>query len=209
MPKFLNTKHIAAAIDELIRKAQKEIILISPFLRIPNDILFHLKEASKKGVNITLVYGKQELKDEEWEKLDKISNIRILFSKTLHAKCYYNEEHALITSMNLYEYSEEKNIEMGIYINKQIDNDLFYDLTQETKRIISTAEQRIGFCIRCKKEIPYSPQKPLCYSCFDTWREYNNEFYPENYCHKCGYASNEENGFSICLQSPLCPNCDD
>ncbi len=39
----------------------------------------------------------------------------IILSQNLHAKCYLNEKAAIITSMNLYDFSQVNNNEMGVY----------------------------------------------------------------------------------------------
>lgn len=44
--------------------------------------------------------------------------IRTSLCKNLHAKCYLNENEAIITSMNLYEFSQMNNNEMGIHLTK-------------------------------------------------------------------------------------------
>ena len=46
-----------------------------------------------------------------------MTSIKTSVRKNLHAKCYLNEKEALLTSMNLYEYSQEHNDEMGILVS--------------------------------------------------------------------------------------------
>src|SRR5690606_23082499 len=55
----------------------------------------------------------------------------IRYNARLHAKFYLNENHFIMTSMNLYDYSLSNNIESGIYvchtpdhIIKKIDNNI-------------------------------------------------------------------------------------
>lgn len=113
---------------------------------------------------------------------------------------------AIITSMNLYEFSEKNNCEMGIKINKSENEDIFEEILEEAKTIkqfseklqfesetdkekfISDTEEKLenGFCIRCKKEIAFNSSRPLCNLCYRTWKDFSNEEYPEHYCHKCG-----------------------
>ena len=49
--------------------------------------------------------------------MENSSDIDVYFNEKLHAKCYMNEDTAIITSMNLYEASE-KNRELGVLIQK-------------------------------------------------------------------------------------------
>jgi hypothetical protein len=82
-----------------------------------------LVSADNRGVKITIVYGKKELETQEQIKLGKLTHLSIRFYQYLHAKCYINEERAVITSMNMHKYSEKKNREIGILIDKNIESD--------------------------------------------------------------------------------------
>lgn len=46
-------------------------------------------------------------------------NIEIRFEKRLHAKYYANEIAAILTSMNLYSFSQDNNIEAGVFTEKK------------------------------------------------------------------------------------------
>ena len=59
-----------------------------------------------------------------------------------------------------------------------------------------------GFCIRCREKIPLSSYYTLCNSCFETWAQFCNWDYPENYCHGCG-KSIETN-----KNQPFCKKCE-
>ena len=50
----------------------------------------------------------------------------------------------LITSMNFYDFSMQNNKEMGIYLNRERDNELFEDAMNEVQSIIrhSTEENK-------------------------------------------------------------------
>lgn len=50
----------------------------------------------------------------------------------------------------------------------------------------------IGYCIRTGEEIPFNPERPMCYSAWKIWSIYEDYDYPENYCHKTGKKSNGE-----------------
>ena len=49
----------------------------------------------------------------------------------MHAKCYFNEDTMIISSMNMYENSERKNLEIGIKISRQLDKLLFTEAEKE------------------------------------------------------------------------------
>ncbi len=61
---------------------------------------------------------------------------KIVDQPSLHAKCYMNESEAIVTSLNLYEFSQVNNIEMGFYINNQgIGKQIYEDISTEVKRL--------------------------------------------------------------------------
>ena len=72
-----------------------------------------------------------------------MNNIRASFCKELHAKCYLNEKAAILTSMNLYEFSQVNNNEMGVYIEKEKDPVLYKDIYDEVQRLIRVSDEII------------------------------------------------------------------
>ncbi len=122
-----------------------------------------------------------------------------------------NEKEALITSMNLYEFSQANNNEMGIHVTRDNDQQLYTDIDTEAKRLIRISEeikvsvervlqtdngqtnktkdikgQTEGHCIRCKKSIKLNPLVPYCKECYNIWKKYEDEEYQEKHCHICG-----------------------
>lgn len=136
MAQFLTTKGTSYYLEEIIRKAENELVLISPYLQISKTLLERLKDADQQKVKIILVYGKDELKPDEKEKLQALKNLSLHFLKDLHAKCFYNEKSMVITSMNMYEFSENTNREMGVLI--QSDEKVYTDAVQEAKSILNS-----------------------------------------------------------------------
>jgi phosphatidylserine/phosphatidylglycerophosphate/cardiolipin synthase-like enzyme len=67
--------------------------------------------------------------------------IRTSFCKNLHAKCYMNEEMCIVTSLNLYEFSQVNNNEMGILIQRADDSQLYKDAYEEAQRIIRISDE--------------------------------------------------------------------
>ena len=73
--------------------------------------------------------------------MQKLDFIRLSFCKNLHAKCYLNESECIISSLNLYEFSQINNNEMGILIHKYEDQDVFQDAYEESQRIIRISDE--------------------------------------------------------------------
>ncbi len=227
MAEFLTTSGTIHRMEQIISEAKKSLVFISPYVQISQTIHERLMDAGKRRVSITFVYGKCDLDFNEYENLKQIPGLQLFYFDNLHAKCYFNEEMLIITSMNLYEHSA-KNREMGILLNKIADADLYEKAVREAESIVKNAELQFyghignsgynsgngspwqvqvlynttsGSCIRCATEIQQDTSKPLCRRCFDIWNRYGDTSYEENYCHNCG----SEYGTS--MAKPICYRC--
>jgi phosphatidylserine/phosphatidylglycerophosphate/cardiolipin synthase-like enzyme len=131
MAKFLNTSATNYFLEELIKDAKDRLILISPFLKLNDRMKELLADKNRLKIDVRIVYGKSELQPEEINWLKELTYIRTSFCKNLHAKCYLNEELCIITSLNLYEFSQINNNEMGVLIRRTDDADLYKDAYEE------------------------------------------------------------------------------
>lgn len=147
MAKFLNTSGTNYFLEELIKDAKDRVILISPFLKLNDRIKELLVDKDRLKIDVRIVYGKSELQPAEIEWLRSLPYVRTSFCKNLHAKCYLSEELCIITSLNLYEFSQVNNNEMGILIRRSEDAQLYKDAYEEAQRII-----RIGDEVRISLE---------------------------------------------------------
>ena len=141
MAKFLNTSGTTYHLEELIKNASDRLILISPYLKISDRIKELLEDKNRLKIDIRIVYGKSDLQPEEINWLKGLDFVRTSFCKNLHAKCYLNENQCIITSLNLYEFSQVNNNEMGVLINRDEDSKLFSDTYDEAQRIIRISEE--------------------------------------------------------------------
>jgi hypothetical protein len=222
MAKFPNTTGVSYYLQELIDKANEKLVIISPYLKINDRIKQSLEDKNRMKIDIRVVYGKNELQPDENNWLKSMTNIRSSFCKDLHAKCYLNENEAIITSMNLYEFSQVNNNEMGIHVDKTTDSELYKNIYDEVQRLIrisdeivisvekapnkekmtpkseisSNGNKKHGYCIRTGVEIPFNVEKPMSYEAFKSWGKYNDAEYPEKFCHFSGEPSNGETSVS-------------
>lgn len=141
MAKFLNTSATNYFLEELIKDARDRLILISPFLKLNDRIKELLADKNRLKIDVRIVYGKSELQPEEIAWLNELSYVRTSFCKNLHAKCYLNEEFCIVTSLNLYEFSQVNNNEMGVLFKRSEDSDLYRDAYEESQRIIRISEE--------------------------------------------------------------------
>jgi phosphatidylserine/phosphatidylglycerophosphate/cardiolipin synthase-like enzyme len=229
MVKFLNTTGISHEIEQIITNASERLIIISPYLKIGDRFKRLLEEKDESALDvIRIIYRDDELQSQDVKWLSSLKNIRTSISKNLHAKCYMNEKEAVITSMNLYEFSQIKNDEMGIVVSQKDDAEIYEEVYKEVKRIIKGAEEikitvqtiipkeeqvkaapkietksSEGFCIRCGALIKRDVGKPYCLIHFQKWNEFKDATYVEKIgkCHICGKPNDSS------MDKPVCKEC--
>lgn len=139
--KFLNTSATNFFLEELIKNAKEQLILISPYLRLNDRIKELLEDKNRLKIDIRMIYGKSDLHPDEIKWMQNLDYVRLSFCKNLHAKCYMNEESCIISSLNLYEFSQVNNNEMGILVQKNEDSAVFKDAYEEAQRIIRISDE--------------------------------------------------------------------
>jgi len=230
MAEFLTTTKISARLEDIIREAEKELVLVSPYVQFSGNLIDRLKDADEKGVRIILIY-RDELSPKEREKLDTLKNLSLYCHPNLHAKCYYNEKQLIITSMNLYDFSEKRNREMGVLVQMEEHDGVYSKAAGEVRSILRSEHIKResrgslagvgkvlrgvvnvlatdvvstpgrGSCIRCGRLIEFDRERPYCAECYGKWAKYKRKTYPENFCHRCG-KPNKGN-----MSEPLCADC--
>ncbi|MBK6524875.1 MAG: hypothetical protein IPG07_04525 [Crocinitomicaceae bacterium] len=225
MADFLTTNGTSYQIENIIINAKKKLVLVSPYLQISKTFFERLKDAAAKSVEIKIIYGKDELKPNERNSLAELKNLELYYFENLHAKCYFNETEMVITSMNMYEFSERITVKWEFTSQKK--GRYFEKAVAETHSIIQSSEliglaktkrnfspiakdvksngqgkkPKRGYCIRCEERIPYDMGKPYCLNCFSVWSQYENPEYEESVCHGCGE-------FEVTsMEKPLCYDC--
>ena len=148
MAEFLTTAGVSAQLEHIIASARERLVLISPYLKVNNLIkeslekkgreflddkegyfdrvkrsLLNKREEELRGIYV--IYGKKIDQPEVTNWLASSSSIRLHFRENLDAKCYLNEDKALLTSMNLHEFSQQNNDEMGVLASRKEDRQLY------------------------------------------------------------------------------------
>lgn len=141
MATFLDTTGGSYHLEQIIKGATERLVIISPYLRTNERIREFLDDRERLKIDIRVVYGKTDLAPDEMSWLRSKNGIRTSFCKNLHAKCYVNEKAALITSMNLYEFSQANNNEMGILVERDKEPDLYGSIWTEVQRLIRISEE--------------------------------------------------------------------
>lgn len=229
MADLLTTKEILVALDNIIKKAERYICIFTYNIKIDPNYLARLRNASKRNVQIKIVFGVDNGDDKIINELLNMANCEVYFKEYLHAKFYYNEKELLVGSMNLSEASAKNNFELGVLFKGEEYASVIKKVKEEAKEIISDSvewknlrkkhevqsfdfiaklapsnkkHKMNGSCIRCNKTINYNPEKPFCTDCYHEWAEWENELYSETYCHCCNKIKDD-----ISFAKPECYSC--
>src|SRR3989344_7286913 len=220
MAKFLDTFGISNEIAQLIKGAKDKLYIISPYLQIDERFKQMLKDKDRMKLDVRIIYREIKLQPQENNWLKSLKYIRTSLCKNLHAKCYLNENEAIVTSMNLYKFSQENNEEMGIVVFKAEDEKLYNDIYEEALRLNRGSEEikitvekvvpkeesngsSKGHCIRCGCEIKKDPEHPYCPTDYQKWKKFEDATYEEKdgVCHICGKPNKSS------MEKPACPDC--
>lgn len=158
--KFLQGDELNSEIGKIFSNAKKEITIISPYIKMSHryeSILREKKENPK--IEIKVVYGKNEadlsksMGIDDFRFFSDFPNIEVKHEERLHAKFYSNENYCILTSMNLYSYSQENNIEAGMLfenstILSNVANNIIrdgnsgeYEMVKYFKKVIENSEK--------------------------------------------------------------------
>ena len=233
MPEFLANRGITSAIENIINNAEKSLVLVSPFIKIPDSLFQNLVAADKQNIRITIIFGKRKLDEEVVKQLKKLNSIKMMFLENLHAKCYFNEKSMVITSLNLYDYSEQNNREIGILITRDGDENVYNEAIREIQRIyhLSTPHDLVQETTHEKTDAPQYEKEQLkesilekflgslfgqgyCIECrtridFDEYKPYCAKCYKlvKNKQRKAKYCHECGAAFKTTLYKPLCELC--
>ena len=138
LDEFLTTYGINHALQKLI-EAGKDIYLVSPYIKVADQLLAYIKDANRNGAQFKIVCLQGGLASFR-NGMDKPigPNVTLFSLDHLHAKCYLNEETAIVTSLNLYEFSQQNNDEMGFEVRKAEEEELYEEHSPE--RLIRKAK---------------------------------------------------------------------
>lgn len=221
MPEFLTTHGTAARLEQIVARAAREVIVVSPCLQVTRTLLERLRDADGRGVPISLVYRDARLRKADEEALHALPRLVAYRSDDLHATCYLSERELLLTSMDLQEFSERSNREMGIVF--AAGEAVYQEARDEVRSIVAAATRTKGgasppsprlhvhprpdgsgsrgACIRCGCDVARRDRAPYCYECYAAWARSGNRSQTERFCHACGGPA------STTIDAPRCDAC--
>ena len=209
MAKFLDCSGVQSALTDIIKNAERKLLIVSPYLKISTQTKHYLKSIDKKNIPMVIIFrAGKNVNDDDLAFFKELSHLKLGQCENLHSKCYLNEKEGLITSMNLHEYSQTHNWEMGILFTKQHDAEIYKDVLKELGHMVTQAKpytEERAFCIRCGKSMDeFNPGKPLCNNCYPIWARYKRKHYAEKFCHACG---SDRTASHLSFEKPLCGEC--
>ncbi|WPB74529.1 phospholipase D-like domain-containing protein [Archangium violaceum] len=230
-PQLLADGAIYAKVRELIVKAEKRLLIISPYIDPTGDFVRQLEEASlSREVEVQVVFRKDKLSEyrgTDWFRRLEAAGVTLAVIERLHSKVYRNESAAIVTSMNFFSSSGENSFEVGIFFEDdhklagQLE-DYLTSLGRHMEDVVRArgskrkqeahgshkggsarvrAQVADGHCIRCDESISFNPKRPYCADDHENWARYENADYPDKYCHRCGSPH------PATMRKPLCRDC--
>ena len=213
MQNIFRDLEISRQIIELIRTAHSKIILASPTIEFWQQLNEEIALVINNQINVVVIT--QAHPDTNSNALDRLLDIGVTIRivQNLTTSIYYNENIAILTSMNLKNPFNANFKEVAIQIS---DHDSASEIYKYLNDLVVSSENYEnqqagdsdipGFCIRCGDFITFSKNSPFCDDCHLKWSEDQNEEEKEQYCHKCGETFIQEwEVFSY--SSPLCNVC--
>jgi hypothetical protein len=135
MAKFLDGPGVQASITDLIKNTERELFIISPYLKISTMMKNYLKSIDSRNIPISITYRPPDsnINDGDLTFFTELNHLKLYQCDNLHSKCFINEKEGVITSMNFHEHSQTHNWEMGIKFSRQDDSQIFSDVTKELR----------------------------------------------------------------------------
>ncbi len=215
MNSLLMTSDLNTMIPALISGADEHLFIITPYLKLNPLLRSLLEQKRNEGIPVKILCRKRP---DEMPFFASLRNLDIRVNESLHGKAYFSERDAIITSLNLTELGESRNIEFGLYVSQEDEPEFFKDLSDtlmecffsgakteilpHESELVRIRDMSKGFCIRCRNSIRFDINRPLCPDCYAAWNKYRNTRFKERYCHSCGGINVYGN-----FNRPLCRTC--
>lgn len=145
--------------------------------------------------NKTILNPIDKLYEETYEFTRKLvfEKSQIVFlKKPLYKKQLFGLTRTFQNSKILFDISDSffRNYKYEIRYLKEFDEEHYSDIEkvygEKPKR---EKEEKIGYCIRSGKKIPFNPEQPMSKASWRVWNNFGNLDFEENYCHKTGKKS--------------------
>lgn len=141
MAKFLATHGISYLLEGMMMDAKEHLTLCFPRLYFTSAFWVRLIDAYERGVKIRMVFASDELDVYQRDSINHWSEMELYYCPNLNARCYFNEKLMLQTSMDIQEFDEKPNRDMGILIDSDVDQLLFRQAQLEIASLINSSQR--------------------------------------------------------------------
>lgn len=156
---ILGTTETTYAIERLFTNAHEFVIIVSPYLKINHRLRTKMSDCFLRCEKSLLVYREDYQKENNFSWFKNHENLKIFLVKDLHAKCYMNENTAIITSMNLHDYSQINNHELGVILDRKKDKEGYAKLMSEVRIIINSDWPQFDFSEYLDRLVEYTMRR--------------------------------------------------
>jgi hypothetical protein len=140
MVQYLNTQAAYSEIENIVNRAEHNLVIMSPYIQISRTLLQKIFHACEhRSIDVSLVCRKEDIKPEEMAALNKIERLEVYDLPNLHANCIYNEKAMVITSLNPFDYTQINNRDMGAMLTMEKDPGAFMSAVNETEYMMQLA----------------------------------------------------------------------
>ncbi len=140
MVQYLNTQAAYSEIENIVNRAEHKLVIMSPYIQINRVLLQKIFHASEhRSIDVSLICKTNDIKPEEMAAINRINRLELFDLPNLHANCIYNEKAIIITSLNLFDYSQINNRDMGALLTYDKDPAAFVAAVNETEYMMQLA----------------------------------------------------------------------
>jgi phosphatidylserine/phosphatidylglycerophosphate/cardiolipin synthase-like enzyme len=136
-PLVLGTTEISLSIENLLKTTTFNLIIVSPYLKLNPRLRAMLADTLSEVTTALFFFRENELRDDEKKWLNEFDNVALIPVKNLHAKIYLGDNTAILTSMNLYEYSQINNHEIGVVLKREDSQNAFLKIIKEIRLMLA------------------------------------------------------------------------
>ena len=117
--KYIHPPEIAAKIMTMMDTTKDKLVIISPYNKVKGWIKLekHIKKLCEKNIEIEW-YIRKRHSNEDIAQIREFG-IDPIEIENLHTKIYFNENYAIVTSMNLHQYSDSSSIDFAYMTETQ------------------------------------------------------------------------------------------
>ncbi|MBS9767740.1 MAG: phospholipase D family protein [Flavobacteriaceae bacterium] len=135
---ILGTTEISYEIEQMLKEPKEFLILVTPYLKLNQRLKVKLADAFHRLEKVFVLYrdNQNDISEIEWFK--EFAKVELFAVQNLHSKIYINEKTAIIASMNLYEYSQINNHEIGVKFDLNSDKKEYERCLDEVRIIVET-----------------------------------------------------------------------